>query len=331
MLAIKKRAARGAVFWAAVTGGFLLSGCAPPGPRALLEGEKLIREEKYGQAVEKLELATRLLPRHAPAWNHLGLAYHGQQKPEQALRAYRKALSLDHKLASTRYNLGCLFLEQNNATAAVDELTSYTLLQSRSLDGWLKLGSAQLRARRLDSAERSFKNALELHPRHPEALNGLGVIQLQRKRVPDALYCFNLALAQNPRYSPALLNLAVVTHQSLNNRSLALQKYREYLALQPRPANWEAVDATARRLELELNPPRLLSTNLAAPGAARTNLAPDQVPTTSPVKAVAALARTNPASPAQPAKSTARSQIVDRPWPSDRDRSRAGDVDPRVL
>jgi tetratricopeptide (TPR) repeat protein len=80
--------------------------------------------------------AARLLPKNALVWNYLGLAYHGQQLPEPAAKAYRTALAHDHKLSAIRYNLGCLYLEQNQLPAAIDEFRSYSLLQpARSTDG----------------------------------------------------------------------------------------------------------------------------------------------------------------------------------------------------
>src|SRR5689334_11670851 len=109
MLAIKKRRMRKSVFLVLL----LLSACAPPGPRALLNGERQIREGKFDQAVESLQTATRLLPRNAQAFNHLGLAFQGKRQFAPALAAYQKALSLDYKLAAAHYNLGCLYLEQN--------------------------------------------------------------------------------------------------------------------------------------------------------------------------------------------------------------------------
>ena len=259
----------------------LLTSCQPPGPRALLKGEQLIRKGKYAQAVEELQNATRLLPQAAQAWNHLGLAYHGNRQPQEALRAYQKALSLDYKLAAAHFNLGCLHLEQNNLPAAINELNIFTMLEAGSLDGWLRLASAQLRAGRLDPAEKAYRAALDLQPRNPEALNGLGVVKYQRRRTQEALDSFNAALAQNPSYGPALLNAAVVLQQTLNNRAAALQRYRQYLALSPRPANWGAVETAARQLESELN------LTLAAPAPARSilsNLAIRQVsrPTVSP-------------------------------------------------
>src|SRR5258706_10369196 len=86
------------LFWI-VLGIVALTACGPPGPRALLKGERLIREGKYEQAIEKLQQATQLLPRNAQAWNHLGLAYHANHQPLLAIRAYRQALPLVNNLA----------------------------------------------------------------------------------------------------------------------------------------------------------------------------------------------------------------------------------------
>lgn len=277
-------------------------GCAPPGPAALLEGKKLIEQGRPGDAVAPLEKAAALLPKNALAWNYLGLAYHGSGHVEPAIRSYRAALALDHKLGIVRYNLGCLHLEQGNVPAAVEELRSFTLLQPAVVEGWLRLGTAQLKARRLDEAEKSFRSALDLHAKHPEALNGLGLIQVQRRRYQEALNHFNLAAVLDPPYPPALLNSAIL-HQQLNNRSLALQRYRQYVALRPRPADWEAVELASRQLDLELNPPQFVARTVPAAAAPKTNSPVAQPAPQSPgrplINVPASLqplsARTNPA------------------------------------
>ena len=252
MLAIKKRLSQLPVLAWLTLLGLGLGGCKPPGVQTLVEGEELIRQGKYAEATQVLQKAVQLLPTNAQAFNHLGLAYHGSGQLDQAGRAYRQALALDHQLAAARYNLGCLQLELGNPAAAVDELTSYTMLQPKSIPGWLKLGSAQLHIRRFDAAEAAYKAVLQLQPNHPDALNGLGVLNVQRKRPFDALSFFNQALAHNTNYAPALLNLAVLAQRQLYNPQLALEKYRAYLALEPRPANWEEVAAVADRLRMEV-------------------------------------------------------------------------------
>lgn len=278
MLAIKKRGAQTVRMALAGLGVALWSGCAQPGPRALFEGERLIRKGEYGKAVERLQQATRLLPGNAQAWNHLGLAHHHAGQPKEAIQAYRRALEKDRNLAVARYNLGCLFLEQGDQATAADELTIYASLQPKVLDGWLKLGAAQLHSRRLDLAEKSFNEALRLQPQHPEALNGLGLVQYHRSRAREATHYFLAALKRDPNHRPALFNLAVAYQQSQTTRQLALQRYREYLALQPRPVNWESTSAAARQLDLELNPPRLAPSNQVAQAALSTNAGPGTSP-----------------------------------------------------
>jgi tetratricopeptide (TPR) repeat protein len=251
MLTTKKRPGGLAVLVLTGLGLAMFTGCTPAGPRALLQGERLIRQGKFNQAVVKLEQATVLLPQSAPAWNHLGLAYHGLGRVEDAARAYHEALSRDRDLAAARYNLGCLYLEQNNLAPAIREFTTFTALQPTAVGGWLKLGTACLRARQLEAAERSFNAALRQQNRLPEALNGLGLVQAQRRRYAEAMQLFNAALRSQPDYAPALLNAAVVAQQHLSNRALALQRYRQYLALRPTPPNAAAVQQLVFQLEAE--------------------------------------------------------------------------------
>src|SRR6266850_6618976 len=69
-----------------------LSGCMPPGPRALLEGKRLIEQGKYLPAVERLNSATTLLATNAQAWNYLGLACHYAGRIERSEQSYKRAV-----------------------------------------------------------------------------------------------------------------------------------------------------------------------------------------------------------------------------------------------
>lgn len=226
-----------------------ISGCSPSGPHALLKGKKLLDHGDYAGAVAQLKIATSLLATNAQAWNYLGLAYHHAGQPADAAVAYQRALALDRDLVEAHYNLGCLWLEQNQPDTARTEFTAYTLRRSNAPDGWLKLGLAQLRVHELAAAEKSFNTALYLNPSNAEALNGLGLAQIQRDRPREAAQDFSAAVKAHPDYAPAILNLATVAQEYLRDNKLALQYYRAYLALTPRPANWNEVDAVARSLE----------------------------------------------------------------------------------
>ncbi len=231
-------------------------GCAPPGPRALLSGDELLRRGKASEAVEKLKRATELMPGEPRAWNLLGLAYHRSGQPALAMQAYRHALAKDQSnvVAVAHYNLGCLLLEQNNPAGAIDELRSYTLI-TNSAAGLMKLATAQLRLRQLDSAERTWLAVLRLEPKNAEALNGLGVVCAYRNQREAAQSRFASALATNPKYSSALLNSALVAQQNPATKAVALQRYREFLSVQPGGSQADTVKLLVRHLELELAPP----------------------------------------------------------------------------
>ncbi|MBI1841103.1 MAG: tetratricopeptide repeat protein [Verrucomicrobia bacterium] len=291
----------------------VLSGCEPQGPKALLEGERLLDQGRPDDALRMLELAADKMPREARAWNLLALAHHRRGELPEAALAYNKALVLDHRLSSARFNLGCLYLEQGQTALALNELTAYTMVQRRDLNGWLKLALAHSRLNHVEAAETSFRNALSVSPRDPEALNGLGVIQAGRKKYVESVQYFQAALAENPGYAPALLNQATVTHRHLNQKSTALQKYRQYLALQPPPENAEAVRQIAQALADDLSGATRARLALAATnapwGGAHSNMIstanvitrtnPISKPS-SPVVAIATETKLPPPAPAAP-------------------------------
>lgn len=316
MLATKNRAGREfQIFFLLLA--VLIAGCTPPGPRALLDGKRLLDEGKYPQAVERLKIATSLLTTNAQAWNYLGVAHHRAGQPTDAAVAYKKALDLNRDLLEARYNLGCLWLDQNKLDAAKAEFTAYTLRRGNAAEGWLKLGTAQLRAHETNPAEKSFRETLRVSPQNVEALNGLGLVQFQRNRPREAVQFFGDALKRRPGYRPALLNLATVLDQHLNDRAGALQKYREYLALKPKSADWEAVHAVAQSLERQLAAPqRPPATNAVAHAVASTNTART---TTATVARVVAPAKSEPTPvvpktpPATPPANTAAVEVVKLP------------------
>ena len=142
MLTTKKAVERGFIFL--VLSAFVLSGCKPPAVRSLFRGKEHLDRGEIREALAEFKVAASALSTNAQAWNYLGLAYHYAGYPTNAVQGYQKALVLDHDLAEAHYNLGYLWLEQGHWDLARSELTTYTSLRKNSIEGWLKLGVAQL-------------------------------------------------------------------------------------------------------------------------------------------------------------------------------------------
>jgi tetratricopeptide (TPR) repeat protein len=256
---------------------FIVAGCSPSGPRALLNGQKLLERGDYANASAQLKIATTLMATNAQAWNYYGVACQHTGQFEDAAQAYQTALKFDRDLTEAHYNLGCLWLEQDkpDATKAKNEFTAYTLVRGNALEGWLKRGTAELRTGDPLSAERSFGTAYSISTNNAEALNGIGMARVQRGRPRDAAQYFAAAIGFHPDYAPALLNLATVEHQYLRDDTAALDHYRKYLALTPRPANWAEVNELVQHLAqpamvANANPPSETRVPPAAPETAST-------------------------------------------------------------
>ena len=292
----------GALLFLALT--LILAGCTPAGPRALLKGKKYLDAGDTAAALTQLERATQLLVTNAPAWNYYGVALQRAGQPEAAASAYQRALECNRELQEVHFNLGSLWLEQNKLDVAKAEFTAYTLRRNNDPLGWLKLGSTQLRLGETVPAERSFSTVLALHPNDEQAYNGLGLARIQRNRPAEALKFFAAAKEQRPDFAPALLNLATTSQQYLRDNKTALENYRAYLALKPRPANWDEVNAIANSLEQSLAPVAPVPAIIAkAPVAAPPETKP-QVKPVAPVVAVTRPVATTPKPQPQSAKAT---------------------------
>lgn len=251
MLTIKNQAP---LAWAILACGLLFSGCTPPGPRALLEGKKLLDQGKFELAIDRLRNATEILGDNAMAWNYLGLAYHRASQFGEAEKAYLKAISLNRDLSEAHYNIGCLFLAQNRLEQAKSEFLAFTLRRGNHLEGLVKLGDAQARLKEYTAADKSLSEALRNNPTNAEALNLLGLVRSRRGRPAEAMQLFAQALRQQPGYAPALLNQAVVAQENLRDYPGALRAYRAYLAAAPHAVNTPQVRTVIEQLERELAP-----------------------------------------------------------------------------
>ena len=97
---------------------------------------------------------------------------------------------------------------------------------------------------------KKFQHRALPEPEQPRSLEWIsGLARVERGHPREAAQFFAAAAKEKPDYGPALLNLATVAQQYLHDNALALQNYRAYLALTPRPANWDAVNDVANNLE----------------------------------------------------------------------------------
>jgi len=102
---------------AALAVGLALGGCASfQGTRLHGSGSEALERGETARAIADLERAAELLPHASEVQNHLGLAYDAAGRPEDAQRAFERAVELDCDNEAARHNLE--FAERRRAQAA---------------------------------------------------------------------------------------------------------------------------------------------------------------------------------------------------------------------
>ncbi|HET6438686.1 MAG TPA: tetratricopeptide repeat protein [Anaeromyxobacter sp.] len=120
-------------------------------------------------ASHQFELATRVKPEFARAWNNLGVARARLGHRPEARTAYRRAMELDPLFSSPRLNLGAMLLDEGEAERALDVLETAARLDPKAPHVQYELGMARLKTGDRDGAVQALEKAVSLHGGWPAA------------------------------------------------------------------------------------------------------------------------------------------------------------------
>ncbi len=120
-------------------------------------------------AEHQFDLATRVKPDFARAWNNLGVARARLGRRVEARTAYRRAIAIDAAFPSPRLNLGVLLLEAGEVEAAAAELEAAARLDPDAPNVQYELGLARLRRGDRAGAVKALARAVALRGGWPAA------------------------------------------------------------------------------------------------------------------------------------------------------------------
>ncbi len=146
-----------------------------------------------------------------PDFFQKGLEHYSRQEWDDAIAAYRQALSMDPRSESCAYNLGLAYKAKND----------------------------------LDAAAAAFRHALNIEPDMVKSLYMLGLTEIQRKRNADALAHLNRLIRIQPDFAKAHYLLGTV-YQTENRPDTAAHHFDRFLELDP---NDKAAPQVKRWLE----------------------------------------------------------------------------------
>jgi tetratricopeptide (TPR) repeat protein len=240
----------------------------------LEEAQAAMDKNDYEAAIPPLQKFLAEQPDVAYAHFQLAYAYTALKRPTEARAEYERCIALDPKMAEAQLNLGILLLNADPKAAIAPLSKAVDLQPSQSRPRYL-LGIAQERLGDLAGAAQSFEGATHLDSKDAEALTHLGGVMLRLGKPAEAEGKFRQALEIEPKSPAALQGLA--QSLELQKKPGAAEAYRDYLAVQPSDAAAEQrvihtlleqkkYDAALAELDKlpETNPPSLETLKLRA-------------------------------------------------------------------
>jgi len=177
-------------------------------------GSVYLNQNKNAAAREMFERCVKLQPSYPDtlpdAWNNLGVIATRENRVDDAIADFKKALSINPRHLLSLDNLGNAHRLQKRWSDARTVLETAVEVAPEDPEANYSLGMVFAQDNDADKAYEYLQRALKARPEYPEALNNLGVLYLVTQRRDQAVASFEHCIQVAPAFDQAYLNLARV-------------------------------------------------------------------------------------------------------------------------
>ena len=170
---------------------------------ALLRGLYFYHAGDYAAAAQAFDLARRIRPAEASAYNAAGLAYAKQGRLQIAADLFSRAIALNPAYSAAYLNRALIYLEIPNYPLAIQDLSWTIDFDANDPVPHHERGRAYLGMRQYELAAADFRRAIKLFPRDYDALRGLGVVAYRLNDFLESLRNLNRSIADKSDFVEA--------------------------------------------------------------------------------------------------------------------------------
>jgi len=181
---------------------------------------------QYEASAQKLNEVLTQDPTYLPALQNLGIVYQKQQKREQAIACYQKALAINPQHLPSHLQLAATWRELGNYTQAQQQLETAQQQHPQDVRILLALATLAREQQQLDRALGYCEQACNAAPDQLEPTLLLAETLRMFNRLEQAKTHLMLLLAQYPDNAKILLQLGHLERQS-GQRQLALEWFQQ--------------------------------------------------------------------------------------------------------
>jgi tetratricopeptide (TPR) repeat protein len=199
---------------------------------AALAAASAARNRVWRDEVTLWEDVVAKYPESHRAHNNLGLALERQDRRQEAIPHYRRALELDPRAAQVHNNLGHALAEAGRHEEALRHLERALRLNPSAAAAHNNMGVALVEEGRIPEALRHYAEALRIDPDFARAHYNSAVALEEQGRFDEATRHYREALRAAPDFAPAHNNLGRALSRR-GDREGALRHFREALRIDP--------------------------------------------------------------------------------------------------
>lgn len=157
------------------------------------------------------------------AYNLRAIMSADQERYQEAIEDYRKAIELDPTYADAYNNLGNALRSANQGAEAIQNYQKAIDLDPNHVDAYNGMGNMMLENRRIDDAIANYQKAIEIDPTYAIPRSNLGNVFLEVGKIDEAIASYRKAIELDIAYASAYYNLGL-SFERLGDASLAAGK-----------------------------------------------------------------------------------------------------------
>lgn len=186
----------------------------------------------YDAALDNYHKALALEPLNPETFNCIGNLMDVQEKFQDAILYFDKAISLDRRFVAAYFNKATTLKQMQCLDDAIDTYQSALQIDPRFGMGWLNMAIAFALNNQLEKADECFRKTLELEPENTDALFLWGNQLLGQQELEKALECYERVLALEPDHY-LTCNSMGIAYLTLMEAEKAYNILRKVLLIKP--------------------------------------------------------------------------------------------------
>ncbi|NJO45929.1 MAG: tetratricopeptide repeat protein [Oscillatoriales cyanobacterium RM2_1_1] len=161
----------------------------------LKQGEALMNEKRYSQAISTFQKALKLNPKFDLAWYCQGNAFVRSKAFPEALKAYNNVLKLQPNKSEAWYNRGNVLVRLKRYGEALESYNRALKIQPNDDEAWHNRGVLLRRFKRYAEAVESYDRALAIQPNKYETWHNRGNALGKLQQNEEAVASYDRAIA----------------------------------------------------------------------------------------------------------------------------------------